>query len=161
MGGMKNWKTFSLFGKSILENDSFALLQEIIRTQNYGEPTIAFKGAVMHRQPDKMFKSAISDFSTEYHRIADGLIAKSDELSPEEGRKAVELLKRCEILVGMSQTFDQVNEAFRRANVEKGKDYTASRTASWKVLERNLGLEGSTQERAKISVSHLQNHSFG
>ena len=157
---MKNWKTFSLFGKTILDDDSFKNLQEMIRTQNFGEPTQAFKGAVMHRQPEQMFKSAISDFASNYRGMADELIARSDELAPEEGRKAVELLKRCEILFGMSQTFSEVSEKFRLANVMGGKNYAATATARWRVLERELGLEPSVPERGRISVQHLQNHSF-
>lgn len=157
---MKNWKNFSLFGREILDDSSYKLLQEMIRTQNFGEPTVAFKGAVMHRQPVEMFKSAISDFVTNYRSMADGLIAKSDELAPGDGAKAVELLKRCEVLFGMSQTFSPANEAFRRANVDKGRDYSGSRSAHWKVLERNLGLEDSHPERIRVTVQHLQNHSF-
>lgn len=154
-----NWKNLSLFGREILSNDGFANLKEIIRTQNFGEPTEAYKGAVMHRQDPVKFKSAVSDFSTAYHTIADGLIAKSDALSGEDGRKAVELLKRCEILMGMSQTLSPVNEAFRHANVEKGKIYTGDRTAPWKVLEKALGAD-SGPERISVHVQHLQDHSF-
>ncbi len=161
MGGMKNWKNFSLFGREILDNDSFKLLQEIIRTQNFGEPTVAFNGAVIHGQQKEKFTTAISDFEINYGEIADGVRAKSEDISPEDDRKVVELIKRCEILSAMAHTLDPGNEAFRRANIEKGKDYTGTRTASWKVLERNLGLEESKPERARISVTHLQNHSFG
>ncbi len=95
-----------------------------------------------------------------YRGMADELIARSDELAPEEGRKAVELLKRCEILFGMSQTFSEASEKFRLANVMGGKNYAATATAKWRVLERELGLEPSVPERGRISVQHLQNHSF-
>lgn len=154
-----NWKNLSLFGREILNHDGFANVKEIIRTQNFGEPTEPFKGAVMHRQDPVKFKSAISDFSTNYHTIADGLIAKSEALSGEDGRKAVELLKRCETLVGMSQTFSEVNEAFRHANVQHGKDYSGTRTAPWKVLEKALSMD-SGPERISVRVQHLQDHSF-
>lgn len=157
---MKNWKNLSLFGRDILDDASYKNLQEIIRTQNFGEPSVAFKAAAMHRQPERMFKAAISDFVTNYRTVADGLIAKSDGLSAEDGRKAVELLKRCEVLFGMSQTFSEVNESFRRANVMAGKDYSGSAPAKWSILERQLGLEPPKPERGRISVEHLPNNSF-
>ena len=151
---MKNWKNLSLLGREILDDASFATLREIMRTQNFGEPVEAFKGAVMHRQPVDKFKAAISDFSTNYHRTADSLISKSDQLSPTEGRRAVELLRRCELLMGMSQTYSEVNEAFRFANVMGGNTYTGERRALWKRLEHKLGRQELNAEHGRIVVDH-------
>lgn len=158
--GMKNWKNTSLFGKDILDDAAYATLKEIIRTQNFGEPQVAFKGAAMHRQPEAAFKAAISDFIADYRQIASGLIRDTKGLAPEDGRKAVEFLKRCEVLKGMSQTYSPANEAFRHANVQSGKDYLGQNAAPWKILERNLGLEESRPERGRVAVQHLANNSF-
>lgn len=150
------WKDFSLFGRKILENGDYAIVQEIIRTQNFGTPVEPFKGAIMQRQDPERFKTAISKFVSDYKELGRKLIENARELSSPDREKAVELLKRCEKLNGMAHTFSQVNEAFRGANVEAGKDYAGLHASMARRLEIAAG---GLPVAVPRSVVH-QDHSF-
>ncbi len=156
-----DWKNLSLFGRKILDNDGYTVAKEIIRTQNFGVPAEPFKGAVMQRQEPERFKAAVSKFISEYKRIGEALIESADGLSPSEREQAVELLKRCEKLNGMAHTFSEVNEAFRSANVESGKDYAGLHMSMARRLEIACGGASRSQRSGHdVRAVHYQDPSF-
>lgn len=141
------------------DEKDYKTLQEIVRTQQYGEPVEPRKGSVAVRMDSRKFAVVVSSFHTQYADMARNLLERAGELSQEEARSAIKILKRAETLYGMANTFSEANEAFRRANVEKGKDYTGTHTSYWRRLEIAAGLEKTGSRPQDFRVVH-QDHSF-
>ena len=150
-------KNLKLLNRDLLDDKDYASLQEIIRTQMYGVPLEPTKGAVMTRMNSQKFREMMINFRDEYGNAARDLILRAESLSPEEARMSVKFLKRAETLHALSNTHSEANEAFRRANIEKGNDYTGTHTSYWRRLEILTGVGEKHAERVTIQAQHFYN----